>query len=81
MSREHLAFDAGITAGSLARIELSKSVPGWDTVRCIIRSLDVSLEELAIEIEEDEGTRRRSLASGSEANTRTRRPLAGGRSR
>jgi transcriptional regulator with XRE-family HTH domain len=51
ITREALAFHAGITTGSLARIELAQSVPGWDTVRSIAKALDVSLSQLAKAIE------------------------------
>jgi transcriptional regulator with XRE-family HTH domain len=51
LTREALAFHAGITTGSLARIELAQSVPGWDTVRAIAKALDVTLVELAAAVE------------------------------
>ena len=51
LTREALAFHAGITTGSLARIELAQSAPGWDTVRSIATALDVTLSELAKAIE------------------------------
>lgn len=54
ITREALAFHAGITTGSLARIELAQSVPGWDTVRSIAGALEVSLVELAQEVEADQ---------------------------
>jgi transcriptional regulator with XRE-family HTH domain len=51
MTREALAFSAGITTGSLARIELGRSSPGWDTVRSIARALDISLVDLGSAVE------------------------------
>jgi transcriptional regulator with XRE-family HTH domain len=51
MTREALAFRSGITTGSLARIELGQSVPGWDTVRLVAEGLDISLVELSTEVE------------------------------
>ncbi|HTB71234.1 MAG TPA: helix-turn-helix transcriptional regulator [Solirubrobacteraceae bacterium] len=51
LTRETLAFQAGITSGSLARIELAQASPGWDTVRRIARALDVSISRLAVAIE------------------------------
>jgi len=51
ITREVLAFHAGLTTGSLARIELAQSVPGWDTVRGIAKALEVSLVELARAVE------------------------------
>lgn len=51
MTREALAFRSGITTGSVARVELGQSVPGWDTVRLLATALDVSLMDLAREVE------------------------------
>lgn len=51
ITREALAFHAGITTGSLARIELVQSTPGWDTVRSIARALDISLAALGAAVE------------------------------
>ena len=41
----------GITTGSLARIELGQSVPGWDTVRLLVKALDITLAELGKAVE------------------------------
>jgi transcriptional regulator with XRE-family HTH domain len=51
ITREALAFRSGITAGSLARIELAQAAPGWDTVRLLANGLDVSLVELCAAVE------------------------------
>ena len=51
ISREGLAFRSMISTGSLARIELGKSVPGWDTVRLLAKALDIPLVELVAAIE------------------------------
>jgi transcriptional regulator with XRE-family HTH domain len=51
MTQEALAFASGITTGSVARIELGQSVPGWDTVRQLAQALDVSIVELAAAVE------------------------------
>jgi len=51
ISREALAFRAGITTGALARIELAQAVPGWETVRGIAMALDVSMVELSAAVE------------------------------
>ena len=51
LTREALAFHAGLTTGSLARIELAQSTPGWDTVRRVAKALDISLVELAAAVE------------------------------
>jgi transcriptional regulator with XRE-family HTH domain len=51
LTREALAFHAGLTTGSLARIELGQSSPSWDTVRKVVKALGVSLVELANAVE------------------------------
>ncbi len=51
LTQEALAFHAGITTGSLARIELAQSAPAWDTVRKIVSALDVTLVELGAAVE------------------------------
>jgi transcriptional regulator with XRE-family HTH domain len=52
MTREAVAFHAGITNGSLARIELAQSAPKWSTVRLIATAMDVPLVALARMIED-----------------------------
>jgi transcriptional regulator with XRE-family HTH domain len=51
-TQENIAFNAGITVTSLARIERGITNPRWTTVRRIIRALDVSLPELVTSIED-----------------------------
>jgi|HubBroStandDraft_3_1064219.scaffolds.fasta_scaffold153560_1 transcriptional regulator with XRE-family HTH domain len=51
LTREHLAFRSGITTGSLARIELGRSVPGWDTVRLLVEAFDMSLTDFVTVVE------------------------------
>jgi transcriptional regulator with XRE-family HTH domain len=51
LSQEALAYRAGITAGSLGRIELGQSSPAWSTVRQIAEALGVTMQELATAIE------------------------------
>ncbi|HXN38212.1 MAG TPA: helix-turn-helix transcriptional regulator [Solirubrobacteraceae bacterium] len=51
ITREALAFKTGITTGSLARIELGQSVPGWGTVRLLVKALDITLAELGEAVE------------------------------
>jgi transcriptional regulator with XRE-family HTH domain len=55
MTREAMAFDAGITIGSLAQIELGKGSPSWDSFRRIAAALDLSIGQLATAIEAAEG--------------------------
>lgn len=52
LTQEQLAFDAGITVSALSRIERGLNSPGWATVRRIVKALDVSLLELASELED-----------------------------
>lgn len=51
ISREALAFRAGVTASALARIELAQTAPGWDTVCRLARALGVTLVELGAAVE------------------------------
>ncbi len=52
VTQEQLAFDAGITVSALSRIERGRNSPNWATVRSILKALDVSLLELAIDLEQ-----------------------------
>jgi transcriptional regulator with XRE-family HTH domain len=54
ITQEQLAFDAGITASALSRIERGLNSPGWTTITRIAKALDVSLVELATDIEKTE---------------------------
>ncbi|HEV3035475.1 MAG TPA: helix-turn-helix transcriptional regulator [Solirubrobacteraceae bacterium] len=51
VTREALAFQSGITAGALARIELAQAVPRWNTVRLLAQALNVSMVELSAAVE------------------------------
>lgn len=51
ITQEALAFHAGITRGSLSRIELAQAAPAWATVRSIARALNVGMAELASAVE------------------------------
>jgi transcriptional regulator with XRE-family HTH domain len=51
ISREALAFRAGVTASALARVELAQSAPGWDTVCRLARALDVTMVQLSAAVE------------------------------
>jgi transcriptional regulator with XRE-family HTH domain len=51
VTQEQLAFDAGITASALSRIERGLNSPGWMTVKRIVEALDVTLIELATQLE------------------------------
>jgi transcriptional regulator with XRE-family HTH domain len=52
LTQEQLAFEAGITASALSRIERGLNSPGWTTIRRLVKALGVSLVELASDLEE-----------------------------
>jgi len=47
MSQETLAYEAGVTSGTLSLIERGRSNPTWGTVKGLAAALDVSIAELA----------------------------------
>lgn len=51
ITQEQLAFDAGLTASALSRIERGINSPGWMTVRRLAEALDVSLADIAADVE------------------------------
>lgn len=51
ITQEQLAFDAGITASALSRIERGINNPGWMTVKRLAEALGVSLAQLAADVE------------------------------
>jgi transcriptional regulator with XRE-family HTH domain len=53
-SQEALGFRAGLTGGTVSRIERGGSRVEWDTVRAIARALDLRLSDLGYEIEQVE---------------------------
>ncbi len=53
ITQEQLAFDAGLTASALSRIERGINSPGWMTVRRLAEALDVSLADIAADVEGD----------------------------
>lgn len=55
LTQEDAAYEAGITPGSLSRIETAVSNPTWTTVERIASALDVSLVELGAAVERAEG--------------------------
>ena len=50
-SQEEVGYRAGLTAGTVSRIELGEARPEWATVRAIALALDVKLGDLGNEIE------------------------------
>jgi transcriptional regulator with XRE-family HTH domain len=52
VTQEDVAYHAGISTGSLSRIECSLANPSWTTVRRIAAALDASLGELVAAVEE-----------------------------
>jgi transcriptional regulator with XRE-family HTH domain len=59
-TQEDVAYNAGVTTGTLARIELAQTSPEWMTVRQIVKALEMSLGELGDAIDAAEGTSRKS---------------------
>ena len=53
-SQETVGFRAGLTGGTVSRIERGSSRVEWDTVRAIARALDLRLSDLGYEIEQIE---------------------------
>jgi transcriptional regulator with XRE-family HTH domain len=53
LSQEDVAFRAGITTGSYARIELWQASPTWATVRQIAGALDLSMEQLGAAVDSE----------------------------
>lgn len=51
LTQEEVAHDAGITPGSLSRIESCRSNPTWTTVERIAEALGVSLVYLCEKVE------------------------------
>jgi transcriptional regulator with XRE-family HTH domain len=47
VSQEALAYEAGVTSGTLSLIERGLSNPTWGTVKGIAAALNVSIVELA----------------------------------
>jgi HTH-type transcriptional regulator/antitoxin HipB len=50
-SQEEVGYRAGLTAGTISRIELGEGRPEWETVRAIARALDFKLGDLGNQIE------------------------------
>lgn len=51
LSQEAVAHQAGVSYTTLAKIELGRSGPAWETVRRIADALGITLLELAAEVE------------------------------
>lgn len=47
VSQEALAYEAGVTSGTLSMIERGRSNPTWGTVKGIAAALNVNIAELA----------------------------------
>ncbi|HEY3758475.1 MAG TPA: helix-turn-helix transcriptional regulator [Solirubrobacteraceae bacterium] len=52
-TQEDLAHEAGITTGTLSKIERADSNPSWTTIERIACALKISLVELAQAVEGD----------------------------
>jgi transcriptional regulator with XRE-family HTH domain len=53
-SQEEVGFRAGLTGGTVSRIERGGARTEWETVRAIARALDLRLSDLGYEIEQVE---------------------------
>jgi transcriptional regulator with XRE-family HTH domain len=53
-SQEAVGFRAGLTGGTVSRIERGGSRVEWETVRAIARALDLGLADLGLKIEKIE---------------------------
>lgn len=51
ISQEALAVHAGLTGGTLTRLELGQSDPSWSTIRAVAKALDVRLREIVTAVE------------------------------
>ena len=71
LAREAVAYEAKISTGSLARIELGQSVPTWVTVRALAAALNVTLRQLGARVEA-EGLR--SVLTTSSRSSTVRHP-------
>lgn len=54
LTQEELATHAGMTFGTVSRLESAKSAPAWATVCALIETLDVSFSELGAAVEAQE---------------------------
>lgn len=54
LTQEQLAHEAGVTMGTLSKIETAAAAPAWATVRQIAQALGVSLVEFAEAVERAE---------------------------
>ena len=52
VSQEALAYEAGVTSGTLSLIERGLSNPTWGTVKGIAKALGVSMGDLARQADE-----------------------------
>jgi transcriptional regulator with XRE-family HTH domain len=52
-TQEDLAHEAGITTGTLSKIERAESNPSWTTIERIASALKISLVELTQAVEGD----------------------------
>ncbi|MHB1539002.1 MAG: helix-turn-helix domain-containing protein [Solirubrobacteraceae bacterium] len=58
LTQEELASRAGVTFGTVSRLESAKSAPAWATVRNIAAALGVPLAELSAEVEAQDAASR-----------------------
>ena len=58
-TQERLAWEAELTVGSLARIELGQADPRWSTVMGLVDALGISLADLVIAVDKERRRRPR----------------------
>ncbi|MGH2853023.1 MAG: helix-turn-helix domain-containing protein [Solirubrobacteraceae bacterium] len=54
LTQEELAHAAGVTFGTVSRLELAQGEPGWMTVRKIAQALGLTLSELGTAIDAED---------------------------
>lgn len=56
ISQENLAFQSGVTIGTLSRIERGVTSPSWPNVQALARALGLTLSEFATTVEAEQHT-------------------------
>jgi transcriptional regulator with XRE-family HTH domain len=54
VSQENLAFQCGLTIGSISRIERGVTSPSWANVQTVARALGLTLSEFAAAVEAEQ---------------------------
>ena len=59
MTQEDLSHKAGLTTGGYAKVERAQTAPAWGTVRQIAEALDMTIGQLAVEVDREATPKRR----------------------